>query len=126
IVAVNIDKLKELNQSYGYPSGDRIIQVVAQKLQDNIRKTDFIARAMNCDFVLLLPELSEQQAVFVLDKFSDSIEGCNFDFICQAAVTLSIGTTEFKAGDDVSSAIRRAEKALSIALSKGGNRSQSF
>lgn len=126
IVAVNIDKLKELNQSYGYPSGDRIIQVVAQKLQDNIRKTDFIARAMNCDFVLLLPELSEQQAVFVLDKFSDSIKGCNFDFICQAAVTLSIGTTEFKAGDDVSSAIRRAEKALSIALSKGGNRSQFF
>ncbi|MAV75438.1 MAG: hypothetical protein CL691_02280 [Cellvibrionales bacterium] len=126
IVAVNIDKLKELNQAYGYNIGDRIIQVVAQKLQENIRKTDFIARATICDFVLLLPELSRQQAITVLDKLSNNLRECDFEFINQATVTLSLGATEFKAGDDVSTSIRRAEKALSIALSKGGNCSHSF
>lgn len=126
IVAVNIDKLKELNQTYGYHSGDRIIQVVAQKLQENIRKTDFIARATISDFVLLLPELSRQQAIAVLDKLSNNLQACDFEFINQATFTLSLGATEFKAGDDVGSGIRRAEKALSIALSKGGNCSHSF
>ncbi|MDG2472554.1 MAG: GGDEF domain-containing protein [Pseudomonadales bacterium] len=121
IVAVNIDKLKELNQSYGYHSGDRIIQVVAQKLQENIRKTDFIARAMSSDFVLLLPELSEEQGVFVLDKFSNSLRECDFGFIGQSLVTLSLGAAELKSGDNINSIIRRAEKALSIALSMGGN-----
>ena len=121
IVAVNIDKLKELNQSYGYHSGDRIIQVVAQKLQENIRKTDFIARAMSSDFVLLLPELSEEQGVFVLDKFSNSLRECDFGFIDQSLVTLSLGAAELKSGDNINSIIRRAEKALSIALSMGGN-----
>ena len=119
-------KLKELNQTYGYQSGDNIIQVVAQNLQENIRKTDFIARATISDFVLLLPELSRQQTTAVLDKLSNNLRVFDFEFINQAVVTLSLGATEFKAGDDVSSGIRRAEKALSIALSRGGNCSHSF
>ena len=121
LVAVNIDKLKSFNQTFGYPNGDRVIQVVAKNLQENIRKTDFLARAVNCDFVLLLPELSKSQMVAVLDKFAASIEHCNFNFVGQAAVTLSLGAAEFKAGDDLNSAIRRAEKSLSIASLNGGN-----
>ena len=126
IVAVNIDKLKRLNQEFGYHVGDRVIAVIAAQLQINIRKTDFIARAMSCDFYLLLPELSGSQVNIVLDKFSECLSHCNFDFADQAAVTLSLGATDLQAGDDVNSAIRRAEKALSVALSKGGNRSYSI
>ena len=103
-----------------------MIEEVALKLQENIRKTDFIARATFSDFVLLLPELSRHQAIAVLDKLPNNLRACDFEFINQAAITLSLGATEFKAGDDVSSCIRRAEKALSIALSKGGSCFHSF
>jgi PAS domain S-box-containing protein len=49
LLLLNLDRFRQVNESLGYVTGDRLIQAVAARLTENIRKTDLIARESNLD-----------------------------------------------------------------------------
>lgn len=119
----DIDKFKNVNDTYGHQAGDRVLTVVAKLLSKQVRETDFVARFGGEEFVLLMPETTVEQATKVADNLRNSIEQCEFHFKDQRVpVTISCGLAQFSEGDKVETAFNRADKALYYAKHNGRNR----
>ena len=119
----DIDKFKNVNDTYGHQAGDRVLTVVAKLLSQQIRETDFVARFGGEEFVLLMPETPLDQARKVADNLRNSIEACEFHFKDQRVpVTISCGLAEFNDGDKAETVFDRADRALYKAKHSGRNR----
>ncbi|MDH3353884.1 MAG: diguanylate cyclase [Chromatiales bacterium] len=119
----DIDKFKNVNDTYGHQAGDRVLTVVAKLLSKQIRETDFVARFGGEEFVLLMPETPLDQARKVADNLRESVAACEFHFKDQRVpVTISCGLAEFNEGDQAETVFDRADKSLYKAKHTGRNR----
>lgn len=120
----DIDHFKKINDTYGHPIGDKVLQHVAVTLTDNIRKTDVIARYGGEEFVVLLPNTSLNPAVDVAEKLRMAIEqthaSCENNEI---HMTISIGISSGSTAVDLGSAlVKNADDSLYQAKRMGRNR----
>lgn len=58
LFSMDIDKFKNINDTYGHDFGDLLLQHVANRIQKNIRKEDFVARMGGDEFALILSEIN--------------------------------------------------------------------
>ncbi|MBP8297946.1 MAG: sensor domain-containing diguanylate cyclase, partial [Burkholderiales bacterium] len=63
LLFVDLDQFKYINDTYGHKGGDRVLQAIAIRLANSVRKTDFVARLGGDEFVVLLPEFDDLEAV---------------------------------------------------------------
>jgi diguanylate cyclase (GGDEF)-like protein/putative nucleotidyltransferase with HDIG domain len=68
IAVVDIDDFKMINDTYGHPTGDHVIRLVAEVLTGNSRREDIVGRHGGDEFMLLLPGTSSVDAVTVIEK----------------------------------------------------------
>ncbi len=123
IAIIDIDSFKKINDNFGHLAGDKVLHVIAQTLQKSIRKNDYIARFGGEEFALLLPEITEQQSAYVLNKLRERIKNIPFKFKNdQLSITISIGFTSFCESDDAEIAFERADNALYQAKHQGRDR----
>ena len=124
LIVLDIDNFKQINDTYGHKAGDKVLKVVGQHLNRQVRKADFPARYGGEEFVVLLPEISLDSAWQVAEKIRMAIEQKGFHSGDTAVtVTVSSGVAEFKRGDTPESAFNRADSALYHAKGTGKNRS---
>jgi diguanylate cyclase (GGDEF)-like protein len=71
---VDLDGFKKVNDQYGHPIGDSVLQQVAVLLRQNIRDTDFLARYGGDEFAVVLPETNRESAVIAAQKIRDVLE----------------------------------------------------
>ncbi len=75
VLAIDIKQFADLNDRYGHAAGDRVLAFVAAGISGELRKMDFLARAMNDEFLLILPTADEQTATHIAERirtvFSD-------------------------------------------------------
>lgn len=74
VVLLDIDHLERLNDRWGHPAGDRLLQHVAQLLRGALREVDLAARLGGEEFGLLLPEADLEQAMAVAERVRLAIE----------------------------------------------------
>ncbi|MCK6262292.1 sensor domain-containing diguanylate cyclase [Vibrio sp. ZSDE26] len=110
----DIDFFKRVNDEKGHDEGDRVIRVVAQTLQSNLRQTDMIARIGGEEFAVILPNTSIEEAVPVLERLRSSVEES-----IDVPVTVSGGYTDLTANSTDS--YKRADIALYKAKALGRN-----
>jgi diguanylate cyclase len=123
IAVWDIDLFKQVNDTYGHRAGDKVLRIVAEKLNAQIRQTDFLARYGGEEFVLILAGTPPVNAIQVTEKLRASIAELGFHFKGQKVqVTLSCGVTDLRSGDLLEEAFERADKALYAAKSAGRNR----
>jgi diguanylate cyclase (GGDEF)-like protein len=70
---VDLDNFKAVNDGFGHPTGDQVLQTVAAYAGKHLRKTDVIARLGGDEFALLLPETGQEDARKVLAKLQSGL-----------------------------------------------------
>ena len=122
LAVFDIDHFKKINDSHGHQAGDRVLRVIGRSVAKRLREVDFFCRFGGEEFVAIMPETSLADALPVLDTIRSAIANASFNYKDQSiSISLSIGVTEFKKGDDVESAFARADEALYAAKSSGRN-----
>ena len=120
LAVVDIDFFKRINDSYGHSAGDKTLKVIASALKKSLRTTDFIARFGGEEFVVLFPETKLNEMAAPLNKLRNAIKKIPFKFKNQdVSITISIGVTAFKTGDNPLKVFDRADNALYDAKNSG-------
>ena len=125
----DIDDFKKLNDRLGHAEGDRCLVKVAGIIQDNVRRDrDHVARYGGEEFLVLLPGVSEQEAIVVAERIRESVEAAAFPNPASRVsrhVTLSIGVAVQTPADEAitpEQLQRQADAALYLAKQTGRNR----
>ncbi len=128
IAMFDLDKFKDVNDTYGHNVGDLLLKASAECLVDILRKTDTVARFGGDEFALILPGLKDVHgASRAADKM---IESCRRIFILDGhslSVTMSIGISIYPDdGQDADTLVKNADTAMYRAKQAGRNRYQFF
>ncbi|WP_166786755.1 sensor domain-containing diguanylate cyclase [Jeotgalibacillus salarius] len=116
---IDIDHFKKVNDEFGHPVGDQVLQDLAWKLEQEVRKDDVLVRFGGEEFVILLSGISEKLAVKIADRMRQNIESSDWP---HSPITISIGVSGAKEMDTKESIFKRADEALYY--SKGNGRNQ--
>ena len=126
LLMVDIDFFKKFNDTYGHLIGDQVLRLVARTLVENLKGRDIIARFGGEEFVILLPQTRIVDAEKVANQLRASLgtkslkrRGTNESL---GVITVSIGATEYCAGEDGDQFIARADGALYDAKKTGRNK----
>ena len=130
---IDIDFFKTVNDMYGYDWGDVLLKKVAEMLKALIRKEDILTRYGDEEFLLILPNTSEQQAFIFAERFRRDIEKMEFIPAQEEErhpITISGGISSYPFLENVeensNSLIRYAEHALYNAKQSGKNQIVQF
>ncbi len=119
----DVDYFKKVNDQFGHKAGDRVLAVIANVLNKNIRETDFVARYGGEEFAVLMIGAGISDAINVANKLRAAIEDCGFHFRDKhVSITLSAGIAGFNDNDTPENVFERADKALYAAKNLGRNR----
>ncbi|WP_260958326.1 GGDEF domain-containing protein [Pseudomonas citri] len=123
LAMLDLDHFKRINDNYGHLAGDRVLKLIASVLRKRLRGSDFIARFGGEEFVLLIPDTPLAAGTKLAENLRAAIEACPFHFKGEpVTVTVSIGMTAFKTGENSDSVLKRADQALYRAKNAGRNR----
>ncbi|MGE3163785.1 MAG: diguanylate cyclase [Planctomycetota bacterium] len=90
---IDVDGFKEVNDTFGHPQGDLVLQQIANLLRDSVRKTDFICRYGGDEFVVLLTDTDLAAAEAKAEQLRLAIEGFPFRAIELRQTTKAIRVT---------------------------------
>ncbi|MBI2355356.1 MAG: diguanylate cyclase [Deltaproteobacteria bacterium] len=120
---IDIDHFKKINDTYGHPTGDRVIVTLARLLQQRLRKTDIVGRYGGEEFVVVLPETDVDAAREVLDQIRGSFTLIRHAYAGgEFSVTFSCGIAMFPECGDPAKLSNESDKALYRAKEGGRNR----
>ena len=127
LLYLDLDKFKEVNDSFGHAAGDLLLQVVAHRLTQCVRESDTIARVGGDEFVVLLESIQVvEHAWAVAEKILDAL---NQPFKLEGGsrtILPSIGVAFYpEHGDEEQQLLEHADEAMYGAKKNGGNRAQS-
>jgi diguanylate cyclase (GGDEF)-like protein len=95
IAYIDIDNFKAINDVFGHMTGDKVLSAVAGSMQQQLRKTDVVARVGGDEFAILLPEVGTDVAKAVISKMRQRLSEEMQDK--SWPVTFSIGVLTFTA-----------------------------
>lgn len=120
---IDLDRFKEVNDSYGHSVGDQLIQVIASKLENTIRDSDSVARMGGDEFTVLIGGNStEENIVAVIQKILDLFKS-PICFSChELFITCSIGVATYPSdGNSAEALLKNADAAMYKAKVDGRN-----
>lgn len=124
LIMLDIDRFKEINDTYGHEAGDAVLQSIAGTLQKNGREVDVVARLGGEEFGILLPNTKAADAAVLAERLRLAIEkeSC-FMRKERIGVTASIGVATFsKEMPNLDALLRDADTAMYRAKNQGRNR----
>ncbi len=133
VLLFDLDFFKVVNDIYGYEWGDVLLRSIADKLKQLIRKEDILTRYGDEEFIVVLPNTSEDNAFLFAERFRKDIEKMEFIPAGEEErhpITISGGISTFPClpdtEEDANTIIRYAEHALYNAKKRGKNKIVQF
>jgi diguanylate cyclase len=126
LLLFDIDHFKSFNDSYGHLTGDQVLRLVGLSLKQTIKGQDITARYGGEEFAVVLPNTPLRQALTVADHIRRAVMAKELKKKSTGEilgrVTISVGVSMLKQGDDTDSLIERADGCLYAAKRNGRNR----
>jgi diguanylate cyclase (GGDEF)-like protein len=120
VLMLDIDHFKSINDRFGHPVGDKVLQAMAQRCRALMREHDLIARLGGEEFAVLLPYAAGEEGAMIAERLRAAVAA---EPVGEVEVRVSIGGTSVNGGDAVlDDVLGRADKALYDAKSGGRNR----
>lgn len=120
VIMIDLDRFKEVNDTFGHQVGDTVLVSIADILRRNARETDVLGRWGGEEFLLLCPETPLELCVEIAERLRRDLSERSVPEV--GIVTASFGVAAFRKGDDQLSLLRRADEAMYRAKSEGRNR----
>jgi len=122
VAMMDIDHFKMINDRYGHSAGDIALKRVASIMTETIRSTDIVARYGGEEFVIVMADISLDDAEKMMNRLRESISQAQFTYKhINFSASISIGLND-ELGTDFPEMIDRADKALYQAKKSGRNR----
>jgi len=114
LMFMDLDRFKYINDTLGHEVGDALLRIVAERLRESVRKSDFVFRLGGDEFTIILNALHDAADIIkVVQKIRESIaQPC---VIQEHAlyVTISLGISLYpEDGDDVETLVKKADMAM--------------
>ena len=123
VLMLDLDRFKEVNDTFGHSAGDEVLRVTANRLLESVRKSDTVARVGGDEFVILLPEFDSANVESIAAKLVVVASG-PIQFENHAVpVSVSVGVCTFSAEEmDAVEMLKGADAALYEAKEHGRRR----
>lgn len=128
VLLLDLDKFKEINDTFGHQKGDQVLQEFAQVIRNNLGSKDIFARLGGDEFAIILPAASEKEAQYVADNICKNVVRLSHSSSLglPGEITASIGIYRSNGTESVKDIIGFADVALYEAKREGKNRSIVF
>ena len=125
VIMMDIDHFKNVNDTYGHNVGDEVLKVFAERLTQNLRSFDLVARLGGEEFVAILPDVSPARAYMVAERLRRSIGEkpvpCSVEGGFLSLTTSVGGAIINNGGHSIPAVLERADKCLYEAKHGGRN-----
>ena len=120
IVMADLDRFKNINDTYGHDVGDRVLKEIGRFLQQNVRDLDMVARYGGEEFVIMIPEAAKDAAYSMSERLRKKFSRLKFENLPQITISLGIATFPFD-GKQPEDLLRKADAAMYAAKKAGRN-----
>ncbi|OIQ46718.1 MAG: diguanylate cyclase [Gammaproteobacteria bacterium MedPE] len=123
LVMLDIDYFKKINDTYGHPAGDAILQQLAAIIKESMRENDSVARYGGEEFAIILHNTTSDNASHFVERLRKAIEDTEFTFqetVLKVTISFGIAQISTKNGDN-KAWMEAADKALYQAKKQGRN-----
>ncbi|HWC77946.1 MAG TPA: sensor domain-containing diguanylate cyclase, partial [Blastocatellia bacterium] len=125
LILLDLDHLKQVNDSLGHRAGDAALRRVAEIMRGNIREVDICARYGGEEFVVILPQCGSEGAIKVAERIREAIATAPITRI--GRLTASLGVTSYpEVANTKEELIEMADRAMYLAKAAGRNRVETF
>lgn len=121
---LDIDYFKNINDTFGHPVGDAVIQTLAKQCLDSLRETDLVGRLGGEEFAFLLLHVNEEQARAKMEKLREELShlSVSYDGVTTLHFTVSIGLAMLlECTKDLDELYIKADEKLYVAKNAGRN-----
>jgi diguanylate cyclase (GGDEF)-like protein/PAS domain S-box-containing protein len=125
IMMLDVDHFKPVNDTYGHPAGDTVLQRLSAVCRQTMREIDVIGRVGGEEFSILLPEVSGAQALEAAERLRAAVAATvvQLEHDVSISFTVSIGVSALVETDaGVAAMLKRADEAMYAAKNSGRNR----
>jgi len=128
IIMIDIDHFKSYNDTYGHERGDECLKKVALAIQKTLKRpSDFCARYGGEEFITVLPDTTEEGAMFIAEEIRAAVRNLAIQHeksppAGMVSISLGVATAENNLSITYEDLIRQSDKALYLAKEKGRNR----
>jgi diguanylate cyclase (GGDEF)-like protein len=125
LILFDIDNFKQLNDTCGHQAGDDVLHELAKMLKSVSRETDIVVRYGGEEFIIVLPNTSEEQTIHLADRIRNTVEKHVFlpNHGGGVHITLSGGVASYPLNaDDAKSLLNASDVALYSAKTAGRNK----
>ena len=121
VLYLDLDQFKQVNDSLGHMVGDKLLQSVAERLQEQVRLPDTVSRQGGDEFVVLLQEVkSKADAEVVTKRILEAVAQVHSIGEDEISITASVGVSRYpEDGVDAETLVKHADTALYQAKASG-------
>ena len=114
LLMIDVDKFKQVNDTYGHVVGNKVLTHIGRALQRAVRNTDLVFRCGGDEFAIILPGTNMEGALRAAEKVLQKVEHADIlaDLGYSGPVTVSIGVSEHRPGMQYEAIVAEADQAL--------------
>lgn len=120
VMLIDVDHFKQINDRWGHPAGDAVLQQMGTLLRTSVRATDAVVRWGGEEFLLVLNHCEAPAALDLAERIRERV--ARTVEVGGTALGVSIGVAQMASNETIAGLINRADKALYRAKREGRNR----